>query len=277
MTTSHVQRPTSHALSKYAAFARVGFAEARAEPGELYARVAFLVVILGVLSALWRAVGASATASAVGAGGVGDRATMVWYIAMTEWVLMSAPLLHFDIEAEVRRGDVAYQIARPVSYVGAHVARGVGALVFRAPVLLVAACATALVFAGPPPSVATIAGIVAIGVAAAFVMSAWYAGLGLLAFWLGDIAPVYWIWQKLTFVLGGLLLPLTFYPRIVMRIATVTPFPALLTGPASFVLARPLYGTLELIAWQALWLIVAIAVALLLFRRATRTLQLNGG
>jgi ABC-2 type transport system permease protein len=270
MTTSNVQRPTSNPLSKYLAFAQMGLAEARAEPGELYARVAFLVVILGVFSALWQAVGGAGS-------GAGDRATMVWYLAMTEWVLMSAPLLHFDIEAEVRRGDVAYQIARPVSYLGAHLARGVGALVMRAPVLLVAACATGLVFGGWPAHPATIAFVVALGIAAMFVMSIWYAALGLLAFWLGDIAPVYWIWQKLTFVLGGLLLPLSFYPDIVIRIAKATPFPALLTGPASFVLARPVFGTLELLAWLVVWLIVASAAALLLFRSATRTLQLNGG
>jgi len=32
-----------------------------------------------------------------------------------------------------------------------------------------------------------------------------------------------------------------------------------------------------LLAWLLVWLIIASAVALLLFRRATRTLQLNGG
>ena len=261
-------------MTKYLAFAKIGLAEARAEPGELYARVAFLVVILGIFSALWQAVGASASGVGVAAG---DRATMVWYLAMTEWVLMSAPLLHFDIEADVRRGDVAYQIARPVSYLGAHVARGLGALVMRGPVLLVAACVMGFVFAGRPEHPAAIALVVAIGALATVVMSIWYVGLGLLAFWLGDIAPVYWIWQKLTFVLGGLLLPLSFYPDVIIRIATFTPFPALLTGPASFVLARPLFGTVELLALIALWLVVASSVALLLFKRATRTLQLNGG
>ena len=277
MTASNIQRPTSNRLTKYVAFGRLGFAEARAASADLYARVAFLVVILGVLSALWGAVGTSAAAAAAIASGAADRATMVWYLAMTEWMLMSAPVLHFDIESEVRRGDVAYQIARPVSYLGAHVARGLGALVMRAPVLLVAACATALVFGGRPPHPVELARVVAMGLAAAFVMSIWYVGVGVLAFWLGDIAPVFWIWQKLTFVLGGLLLPLTFYPKIVMTIATFTPFPALLTGPASFILARPLFGTLEIIGLQLTWLLVGVVVARTLFARATRTLQLNGG
>ncbi|HVX38165.1 MAG TPA: ABC-2 family transporter protein [Gemmatimonadaceae bacterium] len=270
MTTDEWKDRVRRELAKYGAFARVGFAEARAEPGELYARVAFLVVILGVFSALWRAVGASGS-------GAGERATMVWYLAMTEWVLMSAPNLHFDIEAEVRRGDVAYQIARPVSYLGAHVARGLGALGVRAPVLLATACAAGAVFGGAPARPMMVARVIAIGGGASLGMSVWYASIGLLAFWLGDVAPVYWIWQKFTFVLGGLLLPLSFYPNLVIRLAMVTPFPPLLTGPASFVLARPLYGVAELLGLMLFWSMAACAVAGLLFRHATRTLQVNGG
>jgi hypothetical protein len=32
------------------------------------------------------------------------------------------------------------------------------------------------------------------------------------SFWLQEVAPVYWVWQKLLFVLGGLMLPLQVYP-----------------------------------------------------------------
>lgn len=268
--TTFPSRTVRGELAKYGAFARVGLAGARAEPGKTYAGIVFLFVILGVFSALWRAVGAGGSSAET-------RGTMVWYLAMTEWVLFCAPQLHFDVEADVRRGDVAYQIARPVSYLGAHLARAVGGMALRAPVLLAGACAAGLLFGGRPAHPAAIARVVVIGIGAAVVMSAWYVSIGLLAFWLGDIAPVYWIWQKLTFVFGGLLLPLSFYPDLVVRIATFTPFPALLTGPASFVLGHPMFGTIELFALLMLWFTVASTLAVMLFRRATRTMQLNGG
>ena len=47
--------------------------------------------------------------------------------------------------------------------------------------------------------------------------------LPLLAFWLQDVAPVYWVWQKLMFVLGGLMLPLELYPAFIQRAAAFTP------------------------------------------------------
>jgi ABC-2 type transport system permease protein len=64
------------------------------------------------------------------------------------------------------------------------------------------------------------------GIVASALVTAWYLGIGLLAFWLHDVAPVYWVWQKLMFVLGGLLLPLELYPAFIQRVAAFTPFPS---------------------------------------------------
>src|SRR4051812_2239440 len=141
MTTAE-EALSKRRIAKYAAFARFGYATARAEPAELYARIVFFFMILGVFSSLWRAV--RATGANVG----GNANTLVWYLAMTEWILLSAPHIQFRIEDDVRRGDIAYQITRPASYLGAHVALSLGALAARAPVLLVTACVAGWTFGG---------------------------------------------------------------------------------------------------------------------------------
>src|SRR5690606_30324810 len=61
-------------------------------------------------------------------------------------------------------------------------------------------------------------------------------GVGLTAFWLQDASPVYWVWQKLLFTLGGLILPLALYPDWLAALARWTPFAAALNGPASLLL-----------------------------------------
>jgi ABC-2 type transport system permease protein len=258
--------------STYAAFARFGYATARAEPAELYARVVFFFMILGVFSSLWRAVGA--TGADVG----GEPHTLVWYLAMTEWILLSAPHVQFRIEDDVRRGDVAYQVTRPASYLGGQFALSMGALAARSPTLFVTACVAGWTFGGHAlPHALPMAYVLVFGVVGSILVTAFNVVMGLTAFWLGDIAPVYWIWQKLIFVLGGLLLPLQLYPDLVVRAARFTPFPALLTGPASFLLDRPFFDAPTLVFALAGWSAVAMAVAMLLFRRATRDLQINGG
>ncbi len=60
--------------------------------------------------------------------------------------------------------------------------------------------------------------------------------LGYAAAWTGSSAPLFWIWQKLTFVLGGLMIPLTLYPAPYGSLAAASPFAAMFFAPASFLL-----------------------------------------
>jgi len=258
-------------VAKYAAFAKLGFRQARAEPGELLGRIVFFAMVLGVFSAIWRAV------AETGALPSRNPNEMLWYLAMTEWVVMTAPLIHFPMEEDIRRGDVAYQIARPASWLGSRFAHGLGALAVRAPVLLVVACATAWIYAGPPSSAAGLAAAIVFGLVASAVMTVFHLAIGVVAFWLGDVAPAYWIWQKLLFVLGGLLLPLQFYPELFVRVARLTPFPAFLAGPASLATGEPLMHAGVLALTLALWALVGWIIARGAFARAMRQLHVNGG
>ncbi len=262
-------RPTA-SLGKYVAFARIAMAQARRGRAELYGRVVFFAVLLGVFSSLWHATREAGL-------GVGEPARLVWYLACTEWVLLSAPLVHFDIQEAIRRGDVACQLGRPVSFVGAALADGLGTLLARAPILGATAIACAFALTGWMPPAGTLATVAVFGASASALLTALYVGIGLLAFWLEDVTPVFWVWQKLLFVLGGLMLPIRLYPTMVRRIADVTPFPILLAGPASFVLGEGA-ATPGALAWRlALWCGLTAVAVCWLFRRAAAALTLNGG
>jgi ABC-2 type transport system permease protein len=202
---------------------------------------------------------------------------MLWYIAMTEWVIMSAPMIQFQMAEDIRRGDVAYQIARPASWVGSRLAHGFGTMVVRAPVMLVVACGAAWMFAGLPAHPGRLVIAVAFGLVAMAVMTVFHVAIGVTAFWLGDIMPVYWIWQKLLFVIGGMLLPLQFYPDLFVRFAMLTPFPAFLAGPASFMTAAPVMSAARLTGGLVGWWIGGLVISHWLFGRAVQGLQVNGG
>jgi viologen exporter family transport system permease protein len=258
------------AAGKYAAFARIAIAQARQDRAELYGRVVFFAVILGVFSSLWRATREAGL-------GVGDPARLVWYLAFTEWVLLSAPLVHFDLQEAIRRGDVACQLGRPVSFVGAALADGLGVLLARAPLLAATAFVCAFALTGWVPPASTLATVAVFGTVASALLTALYVGIGLLAFWLDDVSPVFWVWQKLLFVLGGLMLPIRLYPDVVRRIADLTPFPAILAGPASFVLDGGGITAGALGARLAVWWGVTVVTVCWLFRRAVNAMTVNGG
>jgi len=265
---------TAAVLAKYSAFARIAVAQARRERGELYGRVVFFAVILGVFSSLWRAV---AESRAAGMPLAADPNDLVWYLAATEWILLSAPPIHIEIQDAIRRGDVVYRLGRPASYVVAELAAGLGLLAVRAPVLGVAAFVCAFAFTGSTPPLSALVILVPFGFAAAALMTALSLWIGLLAFWLQEVSPVYWVWQKLMFVLGGLMLPLDLYPAFIQRAAAFTPFPTLLAGPASFVLRDALITPIALARDLAIWSGVTALAVTWMFRRATSALTINGG
>jgi ABC-2 type transport system permease protein len=258
-------------VTKYAAFSRISAAQARRARGELYGRMAFFAVILGVFSSLWRAVAEAGMPVAT------DPKALVWYLAATEWILLSAPPIHLEIQEAIRRGDVVYRLGRPVSYVVAEFATGLGLLAVRAPLLGLTAFLCAFAFTGWTPPLSALLVVVPFGLAASALMTALHLWIGLLAFWLDEVSPVYWVWQKLVFVLGGLMLPLELYPRFIQRAAVFTPFPALLAGPASLVLGSHLVTPFVLARSLLLWSVVTAVAVLWISRRATSALTINGG
>jgi ABC-2 type transport system permease protein len=259
------------AFRKYWAFARIAATEAAAERATLYGRALFFAVILGVFSALWRAVAEAGMPLAA------RHQDLVWYLAITEWILLSAPLRHLEIQEQVRRGDVAYQLPRPVSFPRATFAQCLGMLLVHAPILGAVAFGSAYAFTGTLPSPKALLCVVPFGLLAAAVLAELYVALGLLSFWISDATPLYWVASKLMFILGGLMLPLELYPRWLQIVAACTPFPSLLSGPGSFVLHDPGSLALSLGLQLGFWALALFGLVELLFRRAVLALQVGGG
>ena len=209
--------------------------------------------------------------------GVGPR-ELVWYLALTEWAVLSAPMVYLAIEADVRSGDIACRLVRPVPYVGAQIAEAFGEAAVRLAVLGPAAFLFALLIAGGLP--ADPRGLLLAPPLALLANALWVLALvaiGLSAFWIVDTSPIYWIFQKLGFVLGGLLFPLELYPDWLSRAARLTPFPNLCwaagrsafgftPGEAAALFAQGLF-------WAALFALALYALS----RRARARLVVNGG
>jgi ABC-2 type transport system permease protein len=101
--------------------------------------------------------------------------------------------------------------------------------------------------------------------------------IGLTSFWLHDCRPIHWVWQKATFLLGGLLLPLELYPPWLRAAAELSPVPAMLHGPGSVALGLDAPEIALVLARQLLWLCVALVGLAWLFRRGVARLEIGGG
>ncbi|MDH5670658.1 MAG: ABC-2 family transporter protein [Myxococcales bacterium] len=259
-------------LPKYIFVARLAFLQGSAEGAALLGRVIFYGVILLVFSRLWLAVLEGGSLPGVTA------TECLWYLAITEWVALSQPASHLDIEREVRGGDVAYRVARPISYVGARLAEGAGEVVFRFSVLVPVGVGFAYALGGGLSADASALWLsVPLALAAALLLMTFHVAIGLMAFWLDDVSPVYWVWQKLLFVLGGLMLPLQVYPSWLRAIAAWTPFSAMLHGPGTVAFGVGAEVLTETALRLAVWFALALLLLGWIYRAGLRRLEVGGG
>ncbi|MHC4958127.1 MAG: ABC transporter permease [Planctomycetota bacterium] len=254
---------------KYAAIVALTLRQDLSARGPVLMRLFFYWALMLIFSRLWYAVGPRSGFPP------GD---LVWYFALTEVVALSVPMLSAQIEDEVKRGDVAYRTARPVSYLWTCFSEGVGGMTVRFLTLSVFGLLGAALCAGGPPS--DVRGIL-VGLPLAYIAALWLVLVqvlvGLSAFWVHESAPLHWVSQKFLFVLGGLMLPLDIYPDWLRDIAMWTPFSALLYGPARLMLEFDVSWALwtlgRLLAWSALLVLLAQFV----YRRAMQALEVAGG
>ena len=256
-------------LRKYVAAAAIAARQDLAARGEMLGRAAFYAVILLIFSRLWRV---------AGAGGAAAEVEMLWYLSVTEWVILSIPMIQNDVEHDVRTGDIAYLLARPASYVGMRFADASGKLAVRMAALGAIGFPFTWALAGAlPPEPLGLPAALALGVLAALVGLVFQTVIGTTAVWLQDVQPLYWIWQKLLFVLGGLILPLDLYPGWLRTVADWTPFPWLLYGPGRTALHFEAGFAGETAVLLLAWGTGAAFLLAWVHRRGLRVLDVNGG
>ena len=255
-------------MTPYLAVAALAFRRRISSFSELFGRAALFVIILTAWSRIW---GATAFGGFHGFA----PADAVWYLMATEWIVLSIPYVYLEIEADVRSGNLAYCLQRPGSYAGFQLAQAIGLGTASWIALGIVGFAMALFLTGEWPKVSVpifvlIAILAWIAIVATSVVM---VTLGMLAVWTDDAAPCAWVWQKLHFVLGGLMLPLSIYPQWVRDAAGWTPFPALLGNLTEPLVTGVAPATGMAVLHLALWSAAFVVVLFLVSARAVRRTQ----
>jgi len=271
------------ALRRYGFVLRVAARQQWAYRGELLARSISTVLFIGIFVALWSAV--------FGIRGGGELAgyslaDMVWYLAMTETVALSTSRIFIEISDAVKAGDLAYTLTRPMSYPFYQVANSLGNSVPRFVLNLVTASAVAFISVGWGPLAQAGQGLGGLAGPLAFLGMAWLALLldtliavliGLTAFWMEEVLPAFWIYQKLLFTVGGLFLPLELFPAWLRRVANWLPFRYVTNVPARAFVAFTPAEVLPAVGGQLAYIAVLALVVILVWRAAQRRLVVHGG
>lgn len=225
---------------------------------------------------------AVAAGSAAGLAGGYDAGQLVTFVWVGQGLLAVVVLGGWsDLSDRIRSGDVAADLLRPVppvtAYLAADLGRALYALVTRfvAPVI-VGAIVFSPALPGRPQTVPLFAVSVLLAVIASF---ACRFLVNATAYWLHDARGPLILWTLGAGVLAGLYFPLRLLPEwLSVGIWVLTPLPGLMQTPLDVLVERDGPGLQAgLVALQAGWAVLLLALARLVQRRAERKLVVQGG
>lgn len=259
-------------MRKYWAIFQLSFIHALRNYKALIGLSIFLITCLTIFAHLWKIAAARKGVISF------TPEQLLWYIAFNEWVLISIPDTQDDMEQDLRSGRLAYLLPRPISYLGSIFAEAAGTLTVNLIVLgFVTFLFTWFQVDALPFHPASLPIIILFGFAAGAIGILFRMLIGLSTFWLHEADPLLWIWEKMLFMLGGLMLPLTVYPQWLQSIAYLTPFPSILGERSSLAFHFDLHHILTLAGCLISWGGIGFICLLLVYRKGLRILNIEGG
>jgi len=166
------------------------------------------------------------------------------------------------------------ELLRPASVLGIRMATEVGRGLPKVAALWVAGGIVATIVSdGPPRPVTLLLAAPSLVLAITANLFAQHA-VAAIAFWIRDAGSVWFLYLKLVFIMGGMIIPLELLPDGLQRAAMLMPFRAMAYAPA-----RLAAGHWEpwLLGEQVFWIGVLAVAASAAFRAGERRLQVVGG
>jgi viologen exporter family transport system permease protein len=249
------------------AAARLGAVQALAAWPVLFGRVVFYLLILVVLSALWDKVLAEQVTPLAGMLPSGGLAI---YIGVTEWVTLSVVAIQQRLEDDIRSGGLEPYLLRPKSYLLQRVAPAMGETMVRLVALGAAGLAAIAISGRPLPIPSAWPALLLLGSLGCVLGTLLYVLVGLAAFWMRRVMPAMLIVQKLSFLLGGLVAPISLYPDWLFGFAKATPFGAHLYWVGVQALTPSVRMFWIGVGWQILWSVLLSALCVIVWRAGLR-------
>ncbi|KIL40838.1 ABC transporter permease [Gordoniibacillus kamchatkensis] len=259
---------------KYVFIGKITLRNQLAYVADFLVRSLFLLLILYIFLQLWRTTFQGEGTELIA--GYSFKQIM-WYLVVTEAMTLACPSLCTRIEEEVKSGDVAFKLVRPISFIAFHYVEYMSEAAIRFAVNAVLGGALGLLVIGPP---AFGAGLLWLPVAAFGGFTVNFTvnmTLALSAFWVEETRGLEFVYHKFLFTIGGMLMPLELFPEALQRIGHWLPLQAIVYIPAKTAVAFDWTRLPAMLATQAFWIAVFGLIAVFVYRKGVKRLNVNGG
>ena len=261
------------AAKAYPALLRAGFAAAVAYRAEFVIWM-FSTNMPLIMLALWAAVARSGPV-----GAYTQRGFAAYYLCTLLVRLVTGSWVVWEMTMEIRQGDLALRLLRPIHPLLAYSAENLAAVPMRGvvaiPVLgILLWVARADLGHDPVLWLMLAPALLGTWLLTFLVM----ALIGTLALYVESATSLFEAWLGVSAVLSGYLVPLDLFPQAVQRIALVLPFRFLLSFPVELMLGKATrLHALELLGAQWLYVAAALIATNLVWRAGLRRYAAYGG
>lgn len=258
------------------AFARVGFVNTLAYRLRYFTGIVTYFIYVSVYYFIWKAIYEHST-SIEGF----DFTHLLTYIGVG-WIIRSFYFNNIDqdLAYQVMEGRLAMDLVKPVNIQMMYVARAAGESVFRLALLTVpTAVVLFLVYPLRLPASVGHAGAFLVSVGLSFlIVAAINFAVGTFALRLQSILGLLRAKFFLLELFSGLLLPMTFFPRVVQKVLDLMPFQYISYIPMLIYLGKLQgAGLARAIALQVFWVAVLLVIGDGLWRWSSRKVIIQGG
>ncbi|MFA6280528.1 MAG: hypothetical protein WC612_07035 [Bdellovibrionales bacterium] len=167
-----------------------------------------------------------------------SHAQLIWYLAITEYMLFSCVSWVFkEVQSDFHSGQMSLSLLRPYPTSLTRVSIWCGEALARLLVLFVPMMGITALLAGAfvMTPLQTVGMVLSLPLGAVITECAFYM-IGASCLWFAQAEPASWVWQKAVFLFGAMIWPMAFYPLWMKGIMWATPFPAVLAAAGSWAL-----------------------------------------
>jgi ABC-type uncharacterized transport system, permease component len=264
-----------NAIRKYGQVTKITMSNSLVYFWNFLSKNLFFVFIMFIYLMLWKAI--YAQKGPVISGMTLNR--MIWYLIFTELVTLSRTDLHSQVNDDVKSGNIAYLLNKPYNYILYCFSYYVGEIGMRFLTNGIIGTAIGFIFVGTLKgfSLTHLPFVILSLLLGCTINFFIYLCLSLSSFWFEDNSAFFWIYSKLVFTLGGMLVPLDLFPKWLQSLSGYLPFAYVTYVPAKLAVNFTFKTFISQFPIQIIYLGIFFVLSVILYRKGAKSLNVNGG
>lgn len=194
-------------------------------------------------------------------------------------LLLNVSMVQFRLMGQIRTGEIASELVRPVGFLQAQLALALGAGLVEGLFAAVMVVPLALWLNVQAPVSAVGGGLFILSVALSFLIKFLVSfHVVLLSFWTVNSLGLYLAQSAVVGALSGALIPLEMFPGWLRTVALTLPFQGIVHTPLGIYLGDlSEWALVRALLIQVLWIVIMVGTSRWLWDRGVRALEIQGG